>query len=86
MSVTLTNRASEDAKRELRALFDEMDQHPDTGAFYQTLMTRTCRRRAGSGLGLGRILVEAEMKLTLAFRDDHVVIRAESAPLSREAA
>jgi hypothetical protein len=87
VSVTLTNRAPEASIRELRALFDEMERHPTALDFYQSLMTRTGRRRAGSGLGLGRILVEADMKLSLDLQDDQVVvIRAEMALPDEEAA
>jgi two-component sensor histidine kinase len=86
VSVTLTNRATRRAQQELKALFDEMDQHPDALTFYQALMTRTGRRRNGSGLGLGRILVEAEMKLSLDLQDDQVVIRAEMELVNKEAA
>jgi hypothetical protein len=77
LSVTLANRAPEESIRELRALFDQMETFPTAEAFYQSLMTHSGRRRIGSGLGLGRIMVEGEMKLSLDLRDDQVVIRAE---------
>ncbi len=77
LSVTLANRAPAESIRELRAIFDQMNAFPTAEAFYQSLMTRTGRHRIGSGLGLGRIMVEGEMKLSLDLRDDQVVIRAE---------
>jgi two-component sensor histidine kinase len=76
--VTLSNRANRGCIEELKTLFDEMGRFANAFAFYQNVMRRSAKRTEGSGLGLARILVEAEMKLSLQLDDDQVVLKAET--------
>jgi anti-sigma regulatory factor (Ser/Thr protein kinase) len=86
VQVILINHGRAEAIQELKAIFDEMSKFTSSFSFYQSLMTRTGKRRAGSGLGLGRIMVEGEMRLSLELRNEEVVIRAQTELLKEAAA
>jgi anti-sigma regulatory factor (Ser/Thr protein kinase) len=86
VQVILINHGRPEAIKELQAIFDEMSKFTSSFAFYQSLMTRTGKHRRGSGLGLGRIMVEGEMRLRLELRNNEVVIRAETELLKEVAA
>jgi hypothetical protein len=76
--LVLRNHGNPDAVAQVRSAFDEMRSFDDPFAWYQTLMRRTAKRRAGSGLGLARIAAEGEMKLELELTGDEICIRAET--------
>jgi hypothetical protein len=78
ISIVTCNRASSENIATLRAALDELAQEPDARAHYQTLMRRSAKRTDGSGLGLGRIRAEGDMKLQYSIQDDIVTLRAEA--------
>jgi hypothetical protein len=53
-----------------------MEASRDPLAYYQVLMRRTAKQAEGSGLGLGRVLAEADMALTYQFEDGMLAIEA----------
>jgi hypothetical protein len=46
---------------------------------YQRYLLRAATREEGSGLGLARIVVEAEMSLDIELTDDRICVRAVAA-------
>jgi hypothetical protein len=64
----------------LRTRMAELEQARDPIVYYQELMTRASTRTDGSGLGLGRVLAEAEMSVHYALQDGLVCVTAQ-APL-----
>src|SRR5579871_2449648 len=48
----------------------------NASAYYQTLMRRAAGRTEGSGLGIGRIIAEAEMKVSCEREGERVTVRA----------
>jgi anti-sigma regulatory factor (Ser/Thr protein kinase) len=76
LSVEATSNISEERRAGLAAIFHEMASAPDAMSYYQLTMTRASRRKQGSGLGLARIWVEAEMKLSIEFAEQAVTVRA----------
>lgn len=60
-------------RENLKAGLDEMQGAADPFAHYQTLMVRTSKRDDGSGLGLARIRVEAEMDVSYELGDDGLI-------------
>jgi anti-sigma regulatory factor (Ser/Thr protein kinase) len=71
------NRTSDERRRELSAVIDAMQKSPDRGGVYRELLGRVGRRVEGAGLGLGRVLAEADLELSSRFEGDLVVVRAE---------
>lgn len=84
--LVLRNHGDADAVAHVRSAFDEMRTFDDPLAWYQTLMRRTAKRRAGSGLGLARIAAEGGMKLELELQGDEICIRAETTVARRSGA
>jgi anti-sigma regulatory factor (Ser/Thr protein kinase) len=83
--LVLRNHGDPDAVAQVRSAFDEMRTFDDPFVWYQTLMRRTAKRRAGSGLGLARIAAEGEMKLDLELAGDEICICAETIVARRNA-
>ena len=71
------NRAEKRHIDALRQTFGEMAERDDAMEYYLELMDRTAQRTDISGLGLGRIWAEADMKLSLQTRSDTVSILAQ---------
>jgi anti-sigma regulatory factor (Ser/Thr protein kinase) len=78
ITIRLTNRAPEEKRKELVALFEEMRSISNPHEHYRTLMRRYAKRTEGSGLGLARIRAEAEMLLDYGLDDDRVTITAST--------
>jgi anti-sigma regulatory factor (Ser/Thr protein kinase) len=76
VAIVTKNRTTEEHRRLLGELLDEMHASTDRGGFYQTLLRRTAKREIGSGLGLGRIYAESEMDLTCSIEMDEVHLSA----------
>jgi two-component sensor histidine kinase len=76
--VTLQNKADHKHAETIRQMFKEMREIPDAAEYYQLLMERTAEHDNGSGLGLGRIRLEADMSLTCEIEDDIVCISARA--------
>ena len=75
------NRPRPDDLTTLHARMAELTAAKDPFQYYQELMERASHRTDGSGLGLGRVLAEAEMKVRYALEDGLVRISA-LAPLA----
>lgn len=71
------NRANSDHIAALRRAIGEMDSTDDAMRYYVGLMDRTAGRTDISGLGLGRIWAEADMRLSLNADDETVSVQAE---------
>ena len=85
VSIRLANRASVEHVAALTAIFDEMKTHKDPFAFYQIVMTRSAKRKVGSGLGLVRVCAEGEMTMSYSIEDDRVTILAQAIVATRRA-
>ena len=73
IAITLSNRAREQHRRELRQFFAEMDSFQDAFEHYNRLLRGSRSARAcdaSGGLGLARIRAEGEMRLTLTCDED----------------
>ena len=77
ISISTRNRAEAGHIETLRRAFDDMDEDKDPFQHYLDLMTRTAHRAEVSGLGLGRIWAEADMKLSYEAHSDLVSVRAQ---------
>ena len=55
---------------------DDAALAPNPGDYYQALMKRAAGRSDGSGLGIGRIIAEAEMKVSCERAGERVTVRA----------
>lgn len=78
MRIRIWNRTRPEHLTVLRAQFEEMLQYDDPFVYYQRMMERTAKRREGSGLGLARLLAEAEMRLSYEVEGDRVCIVADT--------
>jgi anti-sigma regulatory factor (Ser/Thr protein kinase) len=78
VSITTKNRASEVHLRTLRRELDELIAAPDPQAYYLVLMRRAAKRTDGSGLGLGRIAAETDMRISYRIEADRVTLLAEA--------
>ena len=79
LSLSVENLAGPEAIAELEKMKERIAETPDAQQLYVSLMRETVGK-AGSGLGLGRILFEGGMKLDIAINGNAVRIRA-TAPL-----
>jgi hypothetical protein len=84
--IRIWNRTARAHVESLQERFAEMDRFPDPLAYYLHRMAESARRRDGaSGLGLARLLAEAEMSLSFELEGDRVCIVADtSRPRARE--
>jgi hypothetical protein len=78
LSITVSNRASPEQIKLLQEIFEEMRGAGDPFVYYQKMMQRSAKLSEGSGLGLARILAEAEMTLDYQLTDDLISIRAQA--------
>ena len=76
--IRIWNRAREEHLAVLRAHFAEIIQISDPFAYYQRAIEQSAKRRVGSGLGLARLLAEADMKLSCEIEGDRVCIVADT--------
>lgn len=72
------NHATELQIAGLRKVFEAFDASEDKQAYYQELMKRPAERADSGGMGLGRIIAEADMSLTLKVEDTLVCIEART--------
>ena len=77
-SVVTRNRAGEAHLRTLHAYLEEMNASADPLAYYQQRMRSAALRADVSQLGLARIHVEADMKVSCSVDDDCLTVRAEA--------
>jgi len=74
VSIMLRNRAEGPHIAAIRTIVDGIAAHADAFSFYQALIARNARSKAGSGLGLARICAEGEMTVTCNVEDTDLVI------------
>jgi hypothetical protein len=75
--IVLANDAAAEHVAELERHFAEIQSHADPLAYYCDLVRRAAGK-PGAKLGLGRIVAEGEMKLSLEVQGERVVIGAET--------
>jgi hypothetical protein len=73
------NCAAPDDIEVLKARIVEMEAASDPFSYYVGLMGRTAKQTTGSGLGLGRVLAEAEMTVRFEIEDGQVCVVADAA-------
>jgi hypothetical protein len=79
VSIDTRNRTTPTHLAKLSEQVDELSAAPDANAYYLELLRRTAKKSVGSGLGLGRVCAESEMRVSCE-RDGelvHVSARAE---------
>ncbi len=84
LRIRVKNRATPERAREALRVIREIGELGDPLDMYQTFVRRCARERDGSGLGLARIVAEAEMRVYGEVDGDEVTIVAEG--LARPAA
>lgn len=77
--ICASNRASPEKLLELQQRIDDLKDTADPMGMYVSMLIQAASREHGSGLGLARIRVEAEMDLTYAVDGDKITITAASA-------
>ncbi|HXI96814.1 MAG TPA: hypothetical protein VNG04_11855, partial [Candidatus Acidoferrum sp.] len=65
---------------DLQAAIAELSGAEDPFDVYQRYLMRAATRDEGSGLGLARICVEAQMDVTLELSDQGICVKAVAAP------
>jgi hypothetical protein len=78
LTIKTWNRTSPERQTALVALIHELNQVTDPDAHYQRAMDRTAYRTDGSGLGLVRIMAEAEMTLGVEVLQDGISVSAST--------
>jgi len=76
--IEMQNRAEPGHLAAIREILDGVATAPDPMAFYQSLMVKTSTRLEGSGLGLARICVEADMKLSYRIDGDSLILTGDA--------
>lgn len=76
LSVSVESSADPRHLPDLKAIIAELSEAPDPFDVYLRCMMRAANRSEGSGLGLARIFVEADMSLKLELSDACICIEA----------
>jgi hypothetical protein len=79
LSVSVDNHADPRHLPGLQETIDELSSAPDPLDVYQRYLLRAATRDEGSGLGLARIFVEADMDVKLEHHDGRICIKAVAA-------
>ncbi len=86
ITIHISNRTNPAHLSDLRARFDELTKFEDPFVYYQRMIERSAKRTdGGSGLGLARLVAEAEMKLACEVDGDRVTIVANTHTQSKRA-
>jgi len=85
VSIGTRNRASPENLDTLHKLFGELERAADPFNFYQTLMKRSAKNPRGSGLGLARIVAEADMELRHQVHGDELHVFGRCVVVTKEA-
>jgi hypothetical protein len=80
LTVSVANNADPSRLPELQETITELSTAPDPLDVYQRYLLRAATRDEGSGLGLARIFVEANMNVKLELQNERVCIKAVSGP------
>ena len=76
LSISVVNQADPRHIPGLRETIDELSAAADPSDVYQRYLLRAATRDEGSGLGLARIFVEADMSVKLELSDDVICVKA----------
>jgi hypothetical protein len=76
LSISVVNQADPRHIPGLRETIDELSSAADPSDVYQRYLLRAATRDTGSGLGLARIFVEADMSVQLELSDDSICVKA----------
>jgi hypothetical protein len=76
--MTTRNRADADQRETVRQSLDAINGADDAFVYYMSLMRESVLRNEGSGLGLARVRVEADMEIDCAIDGDEIEIAAEA--------
>jgi hypothetical protein len=76
VSIDTLNRTSAAHVAKLSAQVDELRAAPDPNAYYLELLRRTAKKTTGSGLGLGRVCAESDMRVSCDVEGELVHVRA----------
>jgi len=76
LSVSVANQIDRRHLPGLEETVAELRAASDPGDVYQRYLLRAATRAEGSGLGLARIFVEAQMSVALEINDDHICVKA----------
>jgi hypothetical protein len=76
LSISVVNQADPLRIPGLKETIDELAAAPDPSDVYQRYLLRAATRDEGSGLGLARIVVEADMSVQLELSDDFICVKA----------
>ena len=74
--ISASNRAEPERLSDLRQRLEHLQRLEDPMAVYVSMLIQAASREHGSGLGLARIRVEAEMDLTYSIEGDRITITA----------
>jgi hypothetical protein len=86
VTISTWNRTSPERLRDLAARIDEMNRCANADEYYQLMLNQTAYRTDGSGLGLARIMAEAEMAVSYEIVGNQIHIRASAHRKSQVAA
>lgn len=78
VSINTRNRASPSNIETAREQLDALAAATDPNAHYIDLMRKTAKRAEGSGLGLGRVCAETDMRIAYSIEGEIVAIQAEA--------
>ena len=81
LSVCVANQADPRHLPGLQETIAELTNAADPLDVYQRYLLRAATRDEGSGLGLARVVVEAEMNVNVELCDDRICVRAVAAPV-----
>jgi hypothetical protein len=80
LSISVANQADPRHLPDLQAAIAELSSAEDPFDVYQRYLERAATRDEGSGLGLARICVEAQMDVTLELSDQGICVKAVATP------
>jgi hypothetical protein len=80
LSVSVANQVDPRHLPGLQETIAELSAAPDPLDVYQRYLLRAATREEGSGLGLARIFVEAEMSVAVELEADRVCVKAVAMP------
>jgi hypothetical protein len=80
LSITVASQADPRHLAGLQETLAELSGADDPVDVYQRYLLRAATREEGSGLGLARIVVEAEMTVDVELRDDRICVKAVATP------
>ena len=81
LSISVANEADPRHLPDLQAAIAELTSAEDPFEVYQRYLLRAATRDEGSGLGLARICIEAQMDVTLELSGQSICVKAVASPI-----